>query len=98
MDEAGNVAQRGTLATTDAGLRRGASGMQATRFVMEAGTHSPWVRRVLMRLGHEVLVANPNRLKLITQSADKNDRVDAEWLVNDPHRFKRADRWAPTSA
>ena len=90
MDEAGEVVQRGTVATTDPSLARWAAGMQATRFVMEAGTHSAWVRRLLMRLGHEVLVANPNRMKLITQSTNKNDRVDAEWLAfagRMPERF-----------
>ena len=31
------------------------------RVAMEAGTHSPWVSRLLKRLGHEVLVANPRK-------------------------------------
>jgi transposase len=35
----------------------------------------------LVELGHEVTVANPRRLKLITASNSKRDRTDAEWLA-----------------
>jgi transposase len=31
--------------------------------------------------GHEVIVANPHKVKLITQSTRKNDRIDAEKLA-----------------
>ena len=61
-DEAGEVAQRGTVATTDPGLTRWAAGMPAMRFVMEAGTHSPWVRRLLMGGGSKLaLVESPTQ-------------------------------------
>lgn len=90
MDEAGEIVQEGTVGTNEPHLTRWACAMAPTRFVMEAGTHSIWIRRLLMRLGHEVIVANPNRMKLITQSTNKNDRVDAEWLAfagRMPERF-----------
>jgi len=45
--------------------------------VLEAGTHSPWVSRLLGQVGHQVIVADPRRLKLISQSDSKNDRADA---------------------
>ena len=32
-------------------------------------------------MGHEVIVANPHKVKLITQSGNKNDRIDAEQLA-----------------
>jgi transposase len=32
-------------------------------------------------MGHEVIVANPHKVKLITQSVKKNDRMDAEQLA-----------------
>jgi transposase len=35
------------------------------RIAIEAGTHSPWVSRVLEACGHEVLVANSRKLRLI---------------------------------
>lgn len=69
------------LPTTTPGLDRVFAKMPAMRVVLEVGTHSPWVSRHLARLGHEVIVANPRRLALITGSARKNDRLDAEKLA-----------------
>ena len=37
--------------------------------------------RLLKRLGHEVLVANPRKIRAITGSESKNDRNDAEQLA-----------------
>jgi transposase len=51
------------------------------RVVLEVGTHSPWISRLLRSWGHEVVVANPHRLRLIAQSVRKNDRADAETLA-----------------
>jgi transposase len=55
--------------------------------VIEVGTHSRWVNEVLNALGHQVTVANPRRLKLISQSPRKRDQHDAELLA----RLGRAD-------
>ena len=49
--------------------------------VIEVGTHSRWVSEVLSTLGHKVTVANPRRVKLISQSSLKRDAKDAEWLA-----------------
>ena len=37
--------------------------------------------RLLAELGHEVIVANPRKLRLICQNDSKSDRVDAEYLA-----------------
>ncbi|HEX2520525.1 MAG TPA: transposase, partial [Terriglobia bacterium] len=55
--------------------------MPATRIVVEAGTHSPWVSRQLAGYGHEVVVANARRVRLIYESDRKNDRLDARMLA-----------------
>jgi transposase len=55
--------------------------MPASRVALEVGTHSPWVSRYLAGLGHEVVVANPRKVQLITHSVRKNDRIDAERLA-----------------
>jgi transposase len=55
--------------------------------VLEVGTHSRWVSELLEALGHEVTVANPRRLKLISQGHSKRDVSDAELLA----RLGRAD-------
>ncbi len=55
--------------------------------LLEAGTHSPWVSRLLTALGHETIVANPRKLRAIYDNDDKADQVDAEYLA----RVGRAD-------
>src|SRR6266849_11064054 len=49
--------------------------------VIEVGAHSRWVRTLLEELGHQVTVANPRRVKVISQSDGKTDRNDAELLA-----------------
>jgi transposase len=51
------------------------------RIVLEAGMHSAWISWLLSGLGHELVVAQPRKLRLITQSVNKTDRHDAEWLA-----------------
>jgi len=51
------------------------------RIALETGTHSPWVSRVLKDCGHEVIVANSRKLRLIYENRRKNDRVDAMYLA-----------------
>jgi transposase len=48
---------------------------------MEVGTDSPWVSRLVAQAGHEVIVANPRQVKLISKGQRKNDRRDAELLA-----------------
>jgi len=48
---------------------------------METGTHSPWVSRLLTALGHEVIVGHAQRVRLITKSRRKDDRLDARKLA-----------------
>lgn len=81
LDEAGEKVSEGKLPTTQAGLNSLFEKMASSRVALEVGTHSPWVSRHLADLGHEVIVANPHKVKLITQSGNKNDRIDAEKLA-----------------
>ena len=53
----------------------------ACRVAIEAGTHSRWASRLLEQLGHEVLVANPRKLRLIYGNPRKADEADAEHLA-----------------
>jgi transposase len=61
--------------------------MAPARIAMEVGTHSPWVERLLTECGHEVVVANARKVRLISRSDNKDDRADAECLA----RLARAD-------
>jgi transposase len=55
--------------------------MDRARVALEAGGHSPWLSRLLEECGHEVLVANARKLRLIYQDDSKDDRLDAEKLA-----------------
>ncbi len=55
--QSGEVIEEGRLRTTpDALRRRFCSEQRPLRIAIEAGTHSPWVSRLLEECGHEVLV------------------------------------------
>jgi transposase len=56
--------------------------------VIEVGMHSRWANHVLIECGHEVIVANPSKVKLIFGSDKKNDRIDARSLA----QLARVDR------
>ena len=62
-------------------FRKRFSSIVPCRVVLEVGTHSPWVSRLLSDLDHEVIVANPRRVRLISANDSKNDAVDAELLA-----------------
>jgi transposase len=81
LNEAGGKASEDQLLTTKAGLDSLFAKMAVCRIALEVGTHSPWVSRHLAAMGHEVIVANPRKVRLITQSVKKNDRMDAEQLA-----------------
>ena len=81
LDEAGEKASEDQLPTSKAGLDMLFAKMAPCRIALEVGTHSPWVSRHLAAMGHEVIVANPRKVRLITQSVKKNDRMDAEQLA-----------------
>ena len=43
-------------------------GLPPMRVVLETGTHSNWVARLAKRHGHETLVGQARRLRMICQS------------------------------
>jgi transposase len=77
----GEVIEEGKLRTTPEALRRRFASERPMRVAIEAGTHSPWISRLLEECGHEVLVANPRRTRLIYASRRKSDEVDVESLA-----------------
>ena len=55
--------------------------MPHSRIALEIGTHSPWISRLLSEMGHEVIVANARKVRLIGESRKKDDRLDAQTLA-----------------
>jgi transposase len=84
--DSGEIMEEGRLPTTPEAIRRRfSSELQPLRVAIEAGTHSPWVSRVLEECGHEVLVANARKLRLIYANKQKTDEIDAENLARLVH-------------
>jgi len=54
---------------------------------LEVGTHSPWISRFLEALGMTVVVANPRKVKYISENIRKSDKRDAQILA----KFVRLD-------
>jgi hypothetical protein len=68
LNEAAEVVQRGQVATSKNAMTHRFGKMAACLIVIEVGTHSAWVSRLLASFGHEVIVANPRYVKLIGES------------------------------
>jgi transposase len=79
--ETGAKLIEGTVKTTPKAFGEFFSALPACRVALEVGTHSPWASDAVKRCGHEVIVANPRNVKLISKSHRKNDKVDAETLA-----------------
>lgn len=79
--ETGEVVEEARIATDQAAFERRFYGSRPMRVAIEAGTHSPWISRLLEGWGHEVLVANARKLRLICGDGTKTDRADAENLA-----------------
>lgn len=87
LDRRGDMVDEQRVRMSRTALRKRFGGMARCRIVIEVGTHSPWVSRLLYGLGHEVVVANARQVALIWGTSHKSDRVDAEALA----RLGRAD-------
>jgi transposase len=80
LDEAGQIQLEQRVRTTGKALQEVFGGMPRSRIALEIGTHSPWISRLLRELGHEVIVANARKVRLIGESRKKDDRLDAQTL------------------
>src|SRR5512134_3976126 len=78
----GEVVERCRVRTTEESLARRFRGVEPMRIALEAGAQSPWVSRLLAAWGHEVLVAQPRKVRLIGNSRRKSDRSDAQNLAD----------------
>ena len=71
-----------TIPTTKDGLAKFlATQDKAAPVTFETGTHCRWMSEVATGMGFKVYVANPCRLKMITESKTKNDVNDARTLA-----------------
>jgi transposase len=87
LNPEGEIVREGRIPTRSAALQSLFAAGEPSRIAIEVGAHSRWVSRLLGQLGHEVIVANARKVRLIYASGRKDDRLDAERLA----RLARAD-------
>jgi len=88
LNAEGKVLREVSIPTVKPGITREFGARAESLVAIEVGTDSPWVSRLLEKLGHEVVIANARQVKLISQSSRKDDRLDAQTLA----RLARVDR------
>jgi transposase len=81
LDEGGRILEESKTATSPKAMEAVFGAMARSRIALETGTHSPWVSRLLGKLGHEVIVAHARNVRLIGESRKKDDRLDAQTLA-----------------
>ena len=80
-DKQGNIVSEGQLANTKAELTKFAERHPQATLAMETGTHSPWISRLWINLGLQVIVANARELPMISKNMRKTDKNDARILA-----------------
>ena len=81
IDDEGELVEGFRVRSTPPALSSRLASYPPSRVVLEVGTHSPWISRLVTDHGHEAIVANPRRVRLISENDSKSDGVDAELLA-----------------
>lgn len=79
--ESGAILEELRLSTTTAQVQSYFAALPPQLVVLESGTHSPWIVRLVRQLGHQVIVANPSKVRAISASRRKTDERDARCLA-----------------
>jgi transposase len=81
-DETGRKLWSGPMATTQAAFERLVNRFRrgGLSIAIEAGNQTAWVYEALVKLGAQVTVVNPTKVKLIAESRRKTDKIDAKIL------------------
>lgn len=87
LDRAGSCVETTRVRTTPKAFNAWFGKGSKACVAVETGTHTRWVTQLLEDLGHQVLVANARKLRLIYAGRNKSDRLDAQALA----RLARAD-------
>lgn len=81
VNRAGEIIEERSITNHRESLRRLSIKYPGSRIAFEVGTHSPWISRMLADLGHEVIVANPRKLRAIYANNRKSDQNDARMIA-----------------
>jgi len=82
LNEGGQAVIESKVSTRPNAMKGVFGSMARSRIALETGTHSPWVSRLLSKLGHEVIVAHARSVRLIGESGAKMiGWMHRHWLV-----------------
>lgn len=81
LDKTANVKQSKSIDNNIESIKKYFMKYKGATVAIEAGTHSPWISRLLGSIGCNVLVGNPRKLRSIWESDNKTDLRDAEMLA-----------------
>lgn len=81
LDADGEIVEEGRLRSDPDAFRKRFARTPRCRVVMEVGAHSRWASQVVKACGHEVVVANARKVRLIVESENKDDPIDANLLA-----------------
>jgi transposase len=106
IDTDGERIEERKISTTAPALTRLLKKHPGARIAMEASTPARWINKLATELGHEVVIANPRCIPIITANTRKCDRNDARLLADlgqvRPHLLSpiqlRADRYQQVRA
>lgn len=81
LNQLGAIEREYTIVNTREAFEFLVSQYPDARFVMEVGTHSPWISALLAGMNCEVIVGNARKLKAISAHERKCDELDARTLA-----------------
>lgn len=77
LDGSADIIDERSITNHRESLRRLSEKHPGATIAMEVGSQSPWISRFFASRGHEVIVANPRKLRAIYSNTRKSDRHDA---------------------
>lgn len=80
-NQSGEELERTRIATNPSAFRYRFKKHDPSLVVVEVSCHSGWISRLLVQLGHSVLVADPRKARKLMGREVKDDEVDAELLA-----------------
>jgi len=86
-DTSGNRIEERKISTARDPMAQLFDRFPGARVVMEASTPTRWINNLARRQGHEVIIANPRKIPVITANIRKSDRNDAR-LLGEIGQFK----------
>ena len=81
LNNKGEVLVNKEIPNNKAAMKEYFDGIEKASIAIEAGTHSPWIEKLLVAIGHDVFVCNPRELVAVTQNIKKSDKKDPEILA-----------------